>query len=223
MNYSKSFSSASSLAIAGTEHNFGTANLLVNCYSAVSPYSQIQPSSVTVNPSTFAIAITFASAQSGRCVVNGSGGSGLTPSAGGDLSGLLSSASVTGLQSRPVSAVMPTDRQVLTWNQSSGQWQPQTMSGSSATGSSQLNVLSATYTSPTVLTLGAGCSNDNPCNIRFGNTAYSIVNSATATLQSGNGTAFIYVTNAGVLTVGSNLGIVCSSSCVAAAELMPSQ
>ncbi len=57
----------------------------------------------------------------------------------------------------------------------------------------------------TVLTIGTGCSSAAPCNVRFGNTAYSIGQSCTATLSAGSGTAFVYVAANGAVTVGHNV------------------
>src|ERR1700690_1284707 len=49
------------------------------------------------------------------------------PAPGGDLSGVFSSATVSGLQNRPMAATAPATGQVLTW--SGVQWQPQAASG----------------------------------------------------------------------------------------------
>ncbi len=73
-NYSKSFSSQTSVMITGLEHGQGTKNLFVSCYSDQSPAVLLAPTSVTVNGTTFDVEITFATARTGSCVVNGSGG-----------------------------------------------------------------------------------------------------------------------------------------------------
>ncbi len=215
-NYAKPFTNASMVMIAGTSHNLGTANLIVNCYDNSTPAVLLVPSSVTVDPSTYNVAVTFATAKTGQCVVNGSGGNGIAPSTGGDLAGVISNATVAGLQRHPVSASTPTDGQVLTWSQNNGQWQPQiALTGAAGTGV-QFNALSASFGTATILNLGLACSSASPCNMRFGNTVFSISSSSTASLQSGSGTAYIYMTSAGALTVGSNMSIVCSSGCVTA-------
>jgi hypothetical protein len=149
--------------------------------------------------------------------VNGLGGAGLTPSTGGDLAGLLSAATVGRLQNRPVSPGTPADGQVLTWNQTAGQWQPQTSVGAGSVGA-QFSTLGVAYVNSTTLNLAVGCTPGAPCNVRFGNTVYSVSASATAVLQAGVGAAYIYVTSTGALTVGSNLSIACSG-CVTAANI----
>ena len=77
----------------------------------------------------------------------------------------------------------------------------------------QLSDLGVTWSATNTLTIGAGCAPGRACNVRFGNTVYSIQNGATATLSSGSGLAFIFVSSAGVLTVGHNLTVACSAGC----------
>ncbi|MGI8991378.1 MAG: hypothetical protein ACR2I2_17570 [Bryobacteraceae bacterium] len=79
-NYGKAFNSASTVTVLGTEHGLGTANLVVGCYDTGTPASAIEADSVTVHPTTFDVTVTFAQAQSGKCVVNGTG---LTGGSGG--------------------------------------------------------------------------------------------------------------------------------------------
>ena len=212
-NYAATFTSMATVMIPGSQHNLGTANLLVNCYDTSTPAVLLQPAGVTVDPTTFNVTITFSTAKSGRCVVNGSGGSGLAPSAGGDLSGLLSAATVAGIQNRPVAATVPTDGQVLTYSLAAGQWQAQTPAAGSGGGGGQFNALTVSYGNASTLNVGTGCSTSAPCNVRFGNTVYSVVTSSTVTWQSGLGTAYLYMTSAGILTVGSNMVVTCSSGC----------
>lgn len=76
-NYGVSFSGAIAVSILGTQHALNTANLLTTCYDTSSPPNLIEPNRITVDPVTYNITITFANAQSGRCVVNGSAGGGL--------------------------------------------------------------------------------------------------------------------------------------------------
>ena len=88
-----------------------------------------------------------------------------------------------------------------------------TSAGSGSSGTGALNSL-ATTASGNVLTIGAGCSNSAPCNVRLGSTVYAFTNQAIASLGAGSGTAYVYVDQNGVLTVGSNGIIVkCSSGC----------
>ena len=76
-----------------------------------------------------------------------------------------------------------------------------------------LHDFEVTFTS-SVLTIGGSCSMAAPCNVRFGNTVYTVTSSATATITAGTGTAFIYITGDGVLTVGHNLTVACSAGCL---------
>lgn len=73
---------------------------------------------------------------------------------------------------------------------------------------------SVSQTSTNVLTLGSQCSATQPCTARFGNTLYSFNNSPQVTISAGSGTAYIYVTAGGVLTVGhTGLTLSCDSGC----------
>ena len=47
-----------------------------------------------------------------------------------------------------------------------------------------------------------------------GTPSYTVTSSATATITAGTGTAFIYITGDGVLTVGHNLTVACSAGCL---------
>jgi len=88
--------------------------------------------------------------------------------------------------------------------------------GAGGVGSaSQLTDFLAFPSSNTVLTVGGNCSAATPCNARIGNTTYSFTHGATATLTGGTGLAYIYVSSAGALTVGSNLTLTCSTGCQA--------
>jgi len=69
-NYSQNFTSQTSVTLT---HSLGTTNVLVQCYNTAE--NAITPSQVTVVNAGSA-SVSFASAQSGRCVVNGSGGGG---------------------------------------------------------------------------------------------------------------------------------------------------
>jgi len=87
-------------------------------------------------------------------------------------------------------------------------------SGSGSSGAGSLNSLATTVSGP-VLTIGSGCSNSTPCNVRVGSTVYAITSAATANLQGGTGTAYVYMTSTGTLTVGHNLTLACTSVCSA--------
>jgi hypothetical protein len=71
-NYSQSFTSQTSVALA---HGLGTTAVLTDCYDTSVPPVQIFPNTVTVT-NTNTVTVTFSVAQSGYCVVNGSGGGG---------------------------------------------------------------------------------------------------------------------------------------------------
>jgi hypothetical protein len=137
------------------------------------------------------------------------------PGASGDLSGTLTAATVTGIQSRAVANTAPLSGQALLWNGS--QWAPGAVPGGGGGGVTmayQLGDLAVVLTSPNVLTIGAGCVSGSPCNVRFGYQVFTITNSATATI-SGNatGAAYIYISGSGTLVVGHNLTVACSASC----------
>lgn len=273
-NYAKAFSAVTTLSILGTEHNQGTSNLLVSCWDGASPANWIEPGTVQVDPATFNVTVTFATAQTGKCVVNGTsgfGGSGTggggpitvsqlpsgIPAAriaagtvsdaafgalsnvtsdlqaqingkaalnhvhigGGDILGDVTNTTVVGLQRVAISNAAPQNGQALVFNAGAGQWQPSAVAGGGggASSSSQLTDLTVTFTSANVLTIGSGCSNATPCNLRFGTTVISILASATVTISgAGSGAAYFYVTSDGTLNVGSNtLTLTCSSTCAA--------
>jgi hypothetical protein len=142
--------------------------------------------------------------------ISGSAATGQLPSAGGDLSGTLSNARVQAIQGEPLATTAPISGQALVWNGSS--WAPSTVSGGGGSSMTyQLQDLTVTWTSSSVLTIGGNCSPSARCNVRFGNQTFNITSSATATLSgSATGTAYFYVTSAGAITVGHNLTIACS-------------
>ena len=131
--------------------------------------------------------------------------------AGGDITGTLAAAKVVALQNRAVASTVPTDGQTLTWNAATSVWEPKTpASGSGGSGTSTSNVL-ATSAAGNVLSIGAACSLSAPCNVRLGGTVYSIVSGATATLSTGTGVAYVYVSPGGGIQVGHNLTLTCSN------------
>jgi hypothetical protein len=160
-------------------------------------------------------AVTAATGDYGFGQISGTVAASQLPGAGGDLGGTLTTATVKAIQGQSVSSALPANGQALVWNSGASAWQPATVSGSGGvTMAYQLADLAAVRTSSTVLTIGAGCGATSPCNVRFGYQVYSITNSATATVGgSGIGTAYIYINNSGVLTVGNNLTVTCSAGC----------
>ena len=67
-------------------------------------------------------AVTAQTADYSFAQISGTVQSAQLPSAGGDVSGALTSSTVSKLQNRPMSAMLPTSGQVLTWDGS--QWIP---------------------------------------------------------------------------------------------------
>ncbi|MGD0015259.1 MAG: hypothetical protein ABSD56_12690, partial [Bryobacteraceae bacterium] len=72
-NYSQTFTDQTTVTITGAAHGFGTANLIVDCYDSSNPSVRLTPSSVSIHATSYDVTVVFATAQSGRCVVNGSG------------------------------------------------------------------------------------------------------------------------------------------------------
>ena len=222
-NSSFVFVSQTAITIPGSVHQFGTANLIVDCYDGSIPARHVEPDTIQINAATYDVTIAFSAAQSGYCVVNGAGtaggsgggGGGIT-TLGGDLGGNTAAATVTGIQNRVVASTAPTDGQALVWSAAVSRWQPANVSGGGggAAMASQLGDFAVVRASSTVLSIGANCSSALPCNVRFGYQVYSITNSATATISgSGTGTAYVYVTGSGNILVGHNLTVACSSGC----------
>jgi hypothetical protein len=87
---------------------------------------------------------------------------------------------------------------------------PGSTSGSAGTMAAQLGDFAAVLAGGT-LTVGAGCSPSNPCNVRLGSTVYSFKNSATVT-PSGttSGLVILYIDGSGNLTAGSTVALTCS-------------
>jgi len=82
---------------------------------------------------------------------------------------------------------------------------------------SQLGDFVPVRTSAAVLTFGAGCSTTTPCNVRFNQQTIQFTAGATVVLggSSTRGTAYAYITSAGVLTIGTNLTISSCTGCTA--------
>lgn len=151
--------------------------------------NRVEPNSVSIDDATRTVVITFSAPQSGRCVVSGAGA--------GGASGLPAGAG---------------DGQVLMWNAASGQW----VAGVPASSAALLQV---TRDSSTLLTIGAACSVASPCNVFIGGAVHSIQVPAHVTLTGGAGTAFIYVDQNGLINVGHNLSITCSTGCQSVAQI----
>jgi hypothetical protein len=69
-NYVKSITTQTSVSIPYSEHKFATNRLQVQCYDNATPAAEVE-CAWTVNSSTYAVAVSFAVAQSGFIVVSG--------------------------------------------------------------------------------------------------------------------------------------------------------
>ena len=69
-NYVKSITSATSVSIPYSEHKFATSRLQVQCYDNATPAAEVE-CAWTVNATTYAVAVSFAVAQTGHIVVTG--------------------------------------------------------------------------------------------------------------------------------------------------------
>ena len=144
--------------------------------------------------------------------ISGSGGSG-GGTLGGDVTGNSSSAIVVALRNRTISTATPTNGQVLSWNKSANVWEPQTFASSGGGGFQA--PFQTTFVSASALSIGTGCNAGNPCTARFGNTSYQFVAAVTATISAGTGTAYVYISAGGSLTVGHSMTLTCSMGCTA--------
>jgi hypothetical protein len=91
----------------------------------------------------------------------------------------------------------------------SNTWNPLT-STESGGSSESVGVVDVRRESDTQLTIGASCSISTPCVYRIGSVVYVISAPATATLERGSGTAYVYVDETGNILVGSSdLGVAC--------------
>ena len=87
-NYTTVFTATTAVSIPGSTHNLGTGNLIVQCYDNSSPNNMVEPSQITIDPVAFNVTVTFATAETGRCVLNGyNGGSGSSSGGGGGSGG----------------------------------------------------------------------------------------------------------------------------------------
>jgi hypothetical protein len=83
-NYVTFFTSQTSISVPGSIHALGTSNLLVQCYDSATPSNLVEPSLITVDPNSYNVTVVFATAETGRCVINGyNGGNNGTQSAAG--------------------------------------------------------------------------------------------------------------------------------------------
>lgn len=72
------FTNATTLTVLGAVHRLGTSALRYQLYDNASPMQAMQPGSITVNPSTYDVTLTFLTPQSGLLVLSASGPSYVT-------------------------------------------------------------------------------------------------------------------------------------------------
>ncbi len=81
-NYTAFFTATPIVSIAGTTHQLATGNLIVQCYDSASPSNVIEPSQISIDPVLFNVTVTFATAQTGHCVLNGYNGAAASSTSG---------------------------------------------------------------------------------------------------------------------------------------------
>ena len=69
LGFRKVFSATTQLSISAEDHGYAHGNLMVTCQGQSG--ATVEPDYFTVDPSTFAVAIAFASPQAGTCIVHG--------------------------------------------------------------------------------------------------------------------------------------------------------
>jgi len=67
--YGTNFTSQTTVTVPGTTHGLPTPALLFQVYNAASPRAVIRPNSLTVDPTTFDVVMTFVTPQSGRLLL----------------------------------------------------------------------------------------------------------------------------------------------------------
>jgi hypothetical protein len=80
--------------------------------------------------------------------------------------------------------------------------------GTGASNVSQLTDFSITRTSSTVLTVNVA-----PSNFAFGTQVYTLSSNCTATISSGTGTIYVYLSSGGAMNVGSTLTVTPNANC----------
>lgn len=95
--------------------------------------------------------------------------------------------------------------------------------GSVTATAAPLGVIQSDYQT---LVIGSGCNSTAPCLARIGSLVYTFESPATAVLQSGNGTVYIYVDENGTLTAGSSttdtVALTCTGCQTASVTQFPS-
>lgn len=93
-------------------------------------------------------------------------------------------------------------------------WTLEGGNGGGAAMASELGDFQAVRNTPTNLLIGNSCSTGTPCNVRVGGSTYSFTAPASVNVSSGTGTLYIYISNNGTFTVGSNVTAACASTCI---------
>ena len=99
----------------------------------------------------------------------------------------------TKLQGLDIALVTPTDGQALLWSQPGNAWEPGSLSSAVSLMALQLGDFRVIQSSSTVLSIGAGCSTDTPCNVRFAGTTTTYTAPATVTITAGSGVVALYI------------------------------
>jgi hypothetical protein len=75
-NYAMPFTSATTVTVPGSAHQLGTSKLFVEVYDTETPAVLVEPNEVQIDPTTYDVAVSFASPQSGTLVLSAAGGGG---------------------------------------------------------------------------------------------------------------------------------------------------
>lgn len=139
-NFAQPFIGVTSVTLA---HNSGTDSIVPFCVDLNG--DAIEWNGFRIVDGNTAV-VTFSTAQSGRCIVNRSGGAGseaeAIPAQAGQNGRLLATngvnsfwSEVSQLQGRPVASDQPQDGQALMWSEANGRWEPGVAAGGSGVAS----------------------------------------------------------------------------------------
>jgi len=110
---------------------------------------------------------------------------------GGDINGSPEAVTVNSIRGRAVSVTAPSNAQVLTWNTTNNQWEPQNQSGGSGTNATQLQGRNLSSTAPVdtqVICWDASGSTWKPCTASGGGGATSLTQLIDLKLTRASGT-----------------------------------
>ncbi len=116
------------------------------------------------------------------------------------------STNATQFQSRAFAATAPADTNTICWDAGGTTWKPCTAGGGGGASTPSALGCSVTYSSTSRITIFSDATATTPCVIALGNTTYRFTSVITVDLSAGagTGTAYVYMTAAGIL-VGHNL------------------